>query len=326
MNVAPPLLGERRRLGSSRVEVTRTMLGTAPLGGLFERVPDEDAEATLQAAWDAGIRAFDTAPHYGVGLAETRLGRFLTGIPRDQVAVSTKVGRRLVPAEGPVEGEDGFFGTPALAREFDYSADGVRRSLEDSLGRLGLDRVDILLIHDPDDHWQQAVSEAYPALDDLRAQGVVGAIGVGMNQTAMLERFVAETDIDVVLVAGRYSLLDRQAASGLLPACERGGVGVLVGGVFNSGILAAPGPGAHFDYKPAPDELVAAAQRLQASCAACGVDLPAAALQFPLRHPAVSAIVVGARSAAEVRVDCEGLRTHIPESLWNELETGSSTS
>lgn len=320
MSAEVDVLTSRRRLGASQVEITRMVFGGAPIGGLFAPVSDDDADAALEAAWEAGIRSFDTAPHYGVGVSETRLGRFLAARPRHEYVVSTKVGRLLVPTTDPVEGAEGFYGTPRLTRVRDYSADGVRRSLEESLGRLGLDRVDILLIHDPDEHWQQAVSEAYPALDALRRDGVVGAIGVGMNQTEMLERFVRETDVDVVLVAGRYSLLDRRAAASLLPTCAERGVGVLVGGVFNSGILAAPDVGAHFDYAPAPPEVMAAARRLQGRCQAAGVTLPAAALQFPLRHPAVDGIVVGARSEAEVRANCEGLRRTVPESLWADLD------
>jgi len=299
------------------------VFGAAPIGGLFAPVRDDDADAALGAAWEAGIRAFDTAPHYGVGLSETRLGRFLAGRPRDDFVVGTKVGRVLVPTTKPVDGAEAFYGTPALTRVRDYSADGVRRSLEGSLGRLGLDRVDLLLIHDPDEHWEQAVSEAYPALAALRSEGAVGAIGVGMNQAAMLERFVRETDVDVVLVAGRYSLLDRRAATSLLPACAERGVGVLVGGVFNSGILAAPDVNAHFDYAPAPAAVQDAVRKLQERCRSAGVALTAAALQFPLRHPAVDAIVVGARSAAEVRANWEALQCPIPESLWSDLEVFS---
>ena len=206
-------------------------------------------------------------------------------------------------------------------RRFDFSADGVRRSLAASLDRLGLDRVDIALIHDPDDHGEQAIREAYPALEKLRADGVVGAIGVGMNQAAMLTRFIAETDIDVVLVAGRYTLLDQSAADALLPAAERARVSVIAGGVFNSGLLAAPVPGATYDYQAASGELLDRALRLEQACARFGVPLRAAAARFPLYHPAVASVLIGARSAAEIS-DAIRLRAlDIPQALWDELAT-----
>ena len=305
-------------LGRSGVRVTRIGLGTAPLAGLFAPVTEEQAARTLEAAWDAGIRYFDTAPHYGTGLAERRLGSFLAGRPRGQVTVSTKVGRLLIPGH-PADGEDGFYGTTGLVRVRDYSADGVYQSLAESLDRAGLDAFDIVLIHDPDEYWHDAVTGAYPALARLRAEGAVRAIGAGMNQAAMLARFVAETDLDCVLVAGRYSLLDRAAASELLPACARRGVGVLVGDVFNSGILADPRPGATFNYEPPIPAMVARALALAALCAGHGVPLAAAALQFPLRHPAVTSVVVGARSPEEVAQNAAHAATPIPDRLWEQL-------
>ncbi|MFY9653729.1 aldo/keto reductase [Trebonia sp.] len=297
------------------------VFGGAPIGGLYEPVSDADAAATLAAAWDAGIRAFDTAPHYGVGLSEQRLGDFLAGRPRSEFAICTKVGRRLVPASGPVEGVDEFYGTPALSRVRDYSADGVRRCLEDSLRRLRLDRVDIALIHDPDDFMTQALDSAYPALAGLRAAGVVGAIGVGMNAAAPLAWFVSRADLDCVLVAGRYSLLDTSAAAELLPLCADRGVQVLAGGVFNSGILADPRDGAYYDYAPAPAEVLARARRIRDICAAYSVPVGAAALRFTLRHPAVTAAVVGARSAAEISTDASYLTLDIPDELFAALAT-----
>ncbi|MGP4087540.1 aldo/keto reductase [Streptomyces sp. KR55] len=301
--------------------VSRIGLGTAPLGGLFSAVGDREAAATLEAAWSAGIRYFDTAPHYGAGLAERRLGAFLTGIgrPRSQCTVSTKVGRLLVPGES-ASGDENFHGEPGLVRIRDYSAEGVYRSLAESLERSGLDAFDIVLIHDPDDHWKEAVTGAYPALDRLRAEKAVRAIGVGMNQTAMLTRFVTETDLDCVLVAGRYSLLDRSAADELLPACAERGVGVLVGGVFNSGILANLAPDATYDYAPAPEAVRRHALALSELCAAHGVALAAAALRFPLRHPAVTGVVVGARSAQEITVNVAHACASIPEELWVALD------
>ncbi len=300
------------------------VFGGAPIGGLYAPVSDAVAAETLTAAWAAGIRAFDTAPHYGAGLSERRIGEFLAGRPRDEFAVSTKVGRRLVPAAGDTEGAEGFYGTPPLTRIRDYSRDGVLRSLEESLRRLGLDRVDIALIHDPDDFLPEAADGAYPALAELRGQGVVGAIGAGMNFTAPLTWLVERCDLDCVLVAGRYTLLDDSAAKSLFPLCLRRGVAVLAGGVFNSGILAgADDDGATYDYAPAPPAVAARARLMRDACARHGVPLAAAALQFTLRHPAVTAAVVGARTAGEIASDVSYLSTHIPDALWAELEEPS---
>jgi D-threo-aldose 1-dehydrogenase len=306
-------------LGSTGVRVSEMVFGGAPIGGLYRPVRDDQAAAALEAAWAAGIRAFDTAPHYGAGLSEQRLGRFLAGRPRDEFVLSTKVGRRLVPATGDVEGAEGFYGTPKLARVRDYSRDGTLAALEGSLRRLGTDRVDIALIHDPDDHAEQALDGAYAALDQLRSEGTIRAVGVGMNQAPLLEWFVERTDLDCVLVAGRYSLLDTAAARGLFPACRRRGLPVLAAGVFNSGILAAPCPGATYDYAPAPAALLDRAQRIRAVCARYGVPIGAAAIQFVLRHPAVTAVVVGARDAAEVIEDVGYLTMAVPAELFDEL-------
>ncbi|MGI5156594.1 aldo/keto reductase [Microbispora sp. CA-102843] len=292
-------------------------LGTAPLAGLFAPVSEEEAERALAAAWEAGIRYFDTAPHYGTGLAEERLGRFLRGLPGDaagEAVVSTKVGRVLVPGQGE---EEGFPGRTGYVRVRDYSRDGVLRSLDDSLTRTGLDRFDLVFIHDPDDHWEQAAGEAYPALAELRDQGVVGAIGAGMNQAEMLTRFVRETDLDAVLVAGRYTLLDRSAARELLPECERRGVAVVAGGVFNSGVLTG---GTTYDYDAAPPAVLERARELGRICASYGVPLPSAALRFPHRHPAVTTVLIGARSAEEVREDLDLAATPVPGELWKELD------
>jgi D-threo-aldose 1-dehydrogenase len=316
-----------RPLGRSGVAVTEISFGGAAIGNLFTAVTDDDAQGAVDAAWDGGIRYFDTAPHYGLGLSERRLGAALRDRPRGDYVISTKVGRLLEPAPstGPTAGggrdAEGFDVRSGLVRRFDYSADGVRRSLEASLGRLGLDRVDIALIHDPDAHGEQALREAYPALARLRAEGVVRAIGVGMNQTEMLTRFVSETDIDVVLVAGRYTLLDRTAADMLLPAALERGVSVIAGGVFNSGVLAAPTPDATYDYAAAPGSLISRALRLQEISAQAGVPLRAAAARFPLAHPAVASVLIGARNAAEV-TDAITLRgLDIPPELWESLAT-----
>jgi D-threo-aldose 1-dehydrogenase len=296
----------------SSAAADRFGLGCAPLGGLYDEVSDDDARATLDRAWESGVRFFDTAPLYGSGLSERRVGAALAGRPRDEYVLSTKVGRLLVAGEpSPL-----FRGAPPTAAVFDFSAEGVRRSLTESLERLGLDRVDLALIHDPDDHLEQALAEAYPALAALRAEGVVRRIGVGMNQWQALARFVRETEVDCVLVAGRYTLLDRGAGDELLPLCATRGCTVFAAGVFNSGLLAG---GTTFDYAPASNELVARARELAATCARWGVPLKAAALQFPLRHPAVESVLVGCRTAAEVDEDLALLRVPIPAALWDEL-------
>ena len=297
------------------------VFGGAAIGGLYAPVSDEAAAATLQSAWDAGIRAFDTAPHYGAGLSEQRIGRFLAGCPRAEFVVSTKVGRLLVPADGPVDGAEQFYGTPAFSRVRDYSADGTLRSLDDSLRRLRLDRTDIALIHDPDDHMAEALDGAYPALARLRADGTVGAIGVGVNSASVAEWFVARCDLDCVLVAGRYTLLDDSAAASLFPLCLARGVQVLAAGVFNSGILADPADGARFDYAPAAPGVLARARRIAEVCARYDVPVAAAALRYVLRHPAVTAAVVGARSAEEIRADAGYLGFPIPDALWAELDS-----
>jgi D-threo-aldose 1-dehydrogenase len=303
----------------------RIGLGGAPIGNLFSEVSDEDAAATLDAAWEAGIRYFDTAPHYGLGLSERRLGAGLADRPRAEVCVSTKVGRLLVadPAGADVLDDEGFAVPATWRREWDFSADGVRRSLESSLERLGLDRVDVVYIHDPDteQHRQQAVREAFPALAAWRDEGVVSAIGYGMNHSNALAWLVSETDPDVVLVAGRYSLLDQAALDDLLPICVERGVAVVAAGVFNSGLLATERPvdGATFDYQPADRGLIERAGRIAEVCEAHGVSLPAAAVQFPLGHPAVVNVTIGARSPAEVDRDVRLAGMQLPAELWAQL-------
>jgi D-threo-aldose 1-dehydrogenase len=307
-------------LGRGRLRVSALAFGTAPLGNLFAPVAEEDADATVAAALGAGLTYVDTAPHYGLGLAERRLGRLLAGRPRDTFAISTKVGRLVRPlTPGETADPEGFADTPPARRVWDFSGDGVRRSLEESLERLGLDRVDIVLVHDPDDHEREAREQAFPALTELRDQGVVGAIGAGMNQAEMLTRFVRDLDLDVVLVAGRYSLLDQRALAELLPTCAARGTAVVVGGVFNSGLLADPRPGATFDYAPAAPQLVDRALRLAEVCARQGVPLRAAALAFPFGHPAVASVLVGARSAAEVEDAVACFERPVPAALWAEL-------
>ncbi|MGW1691477.1 aldo/keto reductase [Streptomyces sp. NPDC002399] len=316
----------RNRLGSSAVDVTELSFGAAAIGNLFSAVDPAQAAAAVDAAWDEGIRYFDTAPHYGLGLSERRLGESLRGRPRDSYVLSTKVGRVLdpLPADGALESmsyglSEGFAVRPTRRRRWDFSADGVRRSIEDSLERLGLDRIDIAYLHDPDDHAEAAFHEAYPQLEELRAQGVVGAIGAGMNQTAMLTRFLRDTDVDVVLCAGRYTLLDQSALTELLPEAAARGRSVVVGGVFNSGLLADPRPGATYDYTAAPLTLLDRALRMKAVTEGHGVPLRAAALHYPLAHPAVAGVLVGTRSPDEVRDAAALLRREIPDELWDDL-------
>ncbi|MEU9319983.1 aldo/keto reductase [Streptomyces sp. NPDC048295] len=316
----------RRRLGSSAVEVTELSFGAAAIGNLFTAVEPARAAAAVDAAWDEGVRYFDTAPHYGLGLSERRLGEALRSRPRDSYVLSTKVGRVLDPlpggsGDGPGGLSEGFVVPATHRRRWDFSADGVRRSIEDSLERLGLDRIDIAYLHDPDDHARAAFHEAYPALEELRAQGVVGAIGAGMNQTGMLTRFLRDTDVDVVLCAGRYTLLDQSALDELLPEAAARGRSVVVGGVFNSGLLADPRPGATYDYTAAPLSLLDRALRIKAVTEGHGVPLRAAALHYPLAHPAVAGVLVGTRSPDEVRDAAALLRREIPDELWDELRT-----
>ena len=301
--------------------LSRLGFGGAAIGNLFTAVDDATAHAALDAAWESGVRYFDTAPHYGIGLSERRLGAALRDRPRDEFVLSTKVGRILEPAfADPGAKDDQGFDVPAThVRRWDFSADGVRRSLEESLARLGLDHVDIAYLHDPDDHVEQALTEAYPALEKLREEGILGAIGIGMNQSAVPTRFVTETDIDVVLLAGRYTLLDQSGAEDLLPAAEARGVAVVLGGVFNSGLLADPCATATYDYVPAPAELIRKALDIESVCAKHDVPLRAAALQFGLTHPAVSAALVGIRDADQAR-DCAAMAgVTVPETLWREL-------
>lgn len=319
-----------RRLGSTRVEVSVLGLGCGPLGGLFDVVDEACASATVSAALDAGITYVDTAPLYGHGLSEHRLG---TGLrrKRDRAVISTKVGRLLRPA-----GRDGA--DPGMFREtlpfdvvYDYSRDGVLRSVEDSLQRLGTDHVDILLIHDVNRRWHGDAVEArfrevmaggYPALAELRAAGIVGAIGVGMNDPEMLVRFAEAGDFDVFMLAGRYTLLDQGGLDSLFPACAARQISVVAAGPFNSGILATGArPGARFFYADAPAEVLDRTRRIEAVCAAHRVPLPTAALQFALRHPVVASVATGMVSPAEVARNVAALATPVPDALWSDLKT-----
>ena len=291
-------------------------LGTAPLGGLYAEVSLDDAVATVQAAVDAGYRYFDTAPLYGYGAAERALGIAL-GASRGEVAVSTKVGR-VIKEDAPPAPDD-MYAVVTGAASWDFSEDGVRKSLESSLERLGRSFVDVVYIHDPDEHARQALDEAYPALERLRSEGMIGAVGVGMNEPGLPARFVAETDIDAVLIAGRYTLLD-QSAQRLFAAAEARGVHVVAAGVYNSGILTGVEQEPHFDYAVAPRRILESADRLRAVCEAHGVSLATAAVRFVVRCDAVDTVVVGARSPAEAAQNWSHLHRELPEELWPALE------
>jgi D-threo-aldose 1-dehydrogenase len=292
------------------IELGRLALGTAPIGGLYSAVNDETAHAVVTHAWDLGLRYFDTAPRYGAGLSERRLGAALHGRPRDEFAISTKVGRLLRP------GRSTWAGAPPLVDYFDFSYDAALRSLEESLDRLGLDRVDIAYVHDPDDHFDEALAGSFRALRRLRDEGSVRAVGVGANHPEVLCRFARQADPDCFLVAGRHTVLDRSAADELLPLCEDKGIAVIVGGVFNSGVVAG---GDTFDYETAPPDVVARVELLRETCSRHGVPLTAAALQFPLRHPAVATVLVGCRTPEEVAEDVRLADLDIPEAAWREL-------
>ncbi|WP_441233416.1 aldo/keto reductase [Bradyrhizobium sp. 930_D9_N1_4] len=309
---------KRARLANG-LDVTAIGLGSAPLGGLFTPVSDADAQATLEQGWAAGIRFYDTAPLYGFGLAERRVGAFLRQQPRESYVISTKVGRLLrAPDEGAAE--DDYYKSGQRERPvFDFSHDGVMRSVEESLARLGLDRVDVLLVHDPDDHYDAAIAGAFRALQRLRAEGTVKAIGAGMNQSEMPVRFAEAVPVDCFLLAGRYTLLDQGALDALFPVCAARNIGILLGGVYNSGILANPRTSAKFNYQDADAALVARALALDALCRKHGTELKAAALQFCMAHPAVTVAVMGARNAAEVADNIAMSEMTVPQAFWQEL-------
>lgn len=310
-----------RSVSGTRLPPRTTLLGLGggPLGGLFRHVPEADAVAAVERAWERGLRLFDVAPLYGHGRAERLVGRVLRAQDRDAFVLSTKVGRLLRPARAPAGASDFADADPGVTPVFDFSSDGVRRSLEESLERLGLDRIDVAFIHDPEEHLDQAIAEAQPALAQLRDEGLLAAVGVGTNHASTLARFARETDIDCALLAGRLTLLERSGAREALPLCAERGIAVVAGGVFNSGILADPSASPTYDYAPADEARRRRVAGLRDVCEAHGVPLAAAAIQFPLRHPAVAAVVVGVRSPAEVDADVDAFETPIDESLWDEL-------
>jgi D-threo-aldose 1-dehydrogenase len=311
---------ERVRLGRTPLSVTRFGLGTAPLAGLYEAVPEDQALQVITRAWDEGVRHFDTAPLYGFGNAETRLGKALHDKPREDFVLASKVGR-LLRADAPPEPGQNFRGTPSVNPVFDFSYDGVMRSVDESLQRLQLDRIDILHIHDPDNHYDDALHGAYKALDHLRSEGVIRAVGAGMNQAEMLARFAREGNFDCFLLAGRYTLLDQIALDELLPICVERGIAIIAAGVYNSGILADPKLGARYNYATAPEPLLERARKIRAVCDRHGIPLKAAALQFPIGHPAVSCVVVGCRSVAQLDESLRMFEVDIPPALWQELKS-----
>ncbi|WP_290812183.1 aldo/keto reductase [Ferrovibrio sp.] len=318
----------RRILGRGNLSLTRLGLGGAPLGNLYQAVEEAEAERVIDAAWQGGVRYFDTAPLYGSGLSERRMGRALARRPRSDYVLSSKVGWLIEPGVG-IRDDGLYVGLEGGPRRCDYSYDGTLRSLEASLLRLGLDYVDIVYIHDLDtvqhgaaltERYGDAMDGAYRALDRLRGEGVVGAIGLGVNEWQICDRLLADADPDCFLLAGRYSLLDQSALYSFLPACIKRGIGVVIGGAFNSGILATGAvPGARYDYMPASAEIMTHTARLEAVCHRHNVPLAAAALQFPSFHPAVVSVVPGARSAAEMATNLDLFSRIIPAALWQEL-------
>jgi D-threo-aldose 1-dehydrogenase len=321
-----------RPLGKTGIPVTILGYGGAPLGDLYERLDEGRAIATVESAHRAGMNLFDTSPHYGNGLSELRFGAALRRFPRDSYVLSTKVGRRMDPrVAGSSVGGPGFAGGVPHASIVDYSYDGTMRSFEQSLLRLGLDRIDIVLLHDvdvwthgpemADQRFREAMEGAYRAVHELRSQGVIKAVGLGLNESDTTVRFVKAGDFDCVLLAGRYSLLHQDALDEFLPLAEQKGVGVMLGGVYNSGILATGAkPGAHFNYVPAPPEVMDKVARIERVCEAHGVPIAVAALRFALGAPAVASVILGGVSPEEVERNMKAINTEVPAGLWSDLK------
>jgi D-threo-aldose 1-dehydrogenase len=322
-----------RPLGRTRIPVSCLGFGGAPIGDLYARLREDTAVATVEAAHAAGMNLFDTSPHYGNGLSELRFGSALRRLPRASYVLSTKVGRHMNPwAAGGTAGGPGFAGGIPHASVLDYSYDGTMRSLEQSLLRLGLERIDIVLIHDVDvwthgpegveTRFREAMEGAYRALDRLRQEGVIRAVGVGLNESEMCVRFAEAGDFDCALLAGRYSLLQQDALDRFLPLAARRGIGVILGGVFNSGILATGArPDARFNYAPAPPEIMERVAQIERVCAAHGVPLAVAALHFALAGPAVASVILGGVTPEEVERNAAALLHPIPQGLWRDLKS-----
>jgi D-threo-aldose 1-dehydrogenase len=325
---------KRRLVGKTKLEVTELGLGGAPMGGFRAKISDAEAVTLTNAGYDAGVRYFDTSPFYGYGRSELRMGAALREKPRDSYVLSTKIGR-IMHALKPGEKPPADFrenGLPGFAPEFDYSYDGVMRSLEHSHFRLGISRIDIVLVHDVDfwtikdraildQRFKTVMDSGFRALDELRKAGVIGAIGVGINEADTSLRFIQAGDFDCMLLAGRYTLLEQGALEAFLPECVKRNVSVILGGPYNSGILTGGvKPGATHDYVAAPTPLIDKAQKIEAVCARHGVELGAAAMQFPLFHPALCSVIPGALSVAEVKQNVERMSVKIPTDLWSELK------
>ena len=322
-----------RRQGGAGLDFTEIGFGTAPLGNLYRAIGDEEARAILEHAWAGGVRYFDTAPLYGLGLSERRLGALLRGKHRDDYVLSTKAGRLLEVCD-PAErtGTDKWFDVPARREVYDYSYDGILRSLELSLERLGADRVDILYVHDIDvsNHGSKAAADAridefmasgYRAMVSMREQGVVKAIGGGVNEWEVCQALAERGDFDLFLLAGRYTLLEQEAIESFLPLCESRGIGIVIGGPYNSGILASgPKPGAFYNYEPAPPPVRDRVRRLGEVCDAHGVRLIDAALRFPLLHPCVVSVIPGGQRVKEVESNIRAAQAKIPPALWDDLK------
>ncbi|MDO5684416.1 MAG: aldo/keto reductase [Propionibacteriaceae bacterium] len=304
------------------LELTVIGLGGAQFGNLYREMSEDEVTRTVELAWENGVRYFDTAPHYGMGLSERRLGKVLQQYPRDEYVLSTKVGRLIRDNPGGTgTGDEGYFVPNTTKRVLDYSGDGVRKSIEESLDRLGIGRIDIAFLHDPDDYWESASQEGAPALAELRDQGVINAFGAGMNQSEMIARFIRECDADVVMLAGRYTLLEQGANAEVFPACEETGAKVVIAGVHNSGLLARPrpNPDSHYNYEKAPTELIERANQLADLTEKYGVSLPQAAVNFPLTHPHVVSVSVGASKASQFRESLDRVAAGVPAEMWAEL-------
>jgi D-threo-aldose 1-dehydrogenase len=314
---------EQCEIANTGIKVTRLGFGGASLGNMYKPADNEEALGAISTAYSRGVRYFDTAPLYGYGKSERLYGTVLKEVPRESFVLSTKIGRLIVDGDPTPETEKTpFVDLPGRYPVFDFSRDGILRSLEESLERLQLDRVDIIYIHDPDveDCYEQAIKEAYPTLEDLRRQKIIGAIGAGMNQAEMLTQFAREGDFDCFLLAGRYTLLDQIALDELLPLCFEKEISIIIGGAYNSGILATGArEGAHYNYQPAPPEIIEKTKRIEKVCARYHVPLKAAALQFPFGHPAVVANIPGTRSKGRFEENLALFRHPIPPDLWDEL-------
>ena len=324
-----------RKIGKSGTAVTVSGLGGTGLGNLYRAVDERAAQELVSVAYANGIRYFDTAPVYGLGLSELRLGRALTDLQREDFVLSSKVGYKLLPLRAGEHVWGLWDQSPPLRNEYDFSYDGTLRSIEGSLQRLQLDRLDLIAIHDPDEavgndpsadpysksHFSEAMEGAYRALHRLRAEGTIRGIGVGINQWQMLTDFARAGEFDYFLLAGRYTLLEQTCLHTLLPLCLERHISIVIGGPFNSGILASgPAQNAYYNYAPATPEILARVRLLELCCMDFGISLRAAALQFPLGHPAVASVIPGARSAAELQQNLAGLREPIPSAFWDELK------